>query len=546
VVAHWRCLAAAQREEILKSARGLEMVASSSVPRPDAGSTPNVEQPTTDSRKSGSIVKRVTLGSYETTEFICNACMKGGICMSCMEVALQPDPSMLSKDAPKPPVIQQHAPDVQSTSISKSVGMDTTDGREKTSTDAAEKLSRERLYRCFSCKRLAHYRCLPHPPSMPDRVDLPTIAEWYQSTAKWFCPDCSSYTYGLDKIIAWRPYPPNAVEPARPADEPPNYKSLLPREYLVKWADRSFRRTQWVPHMWLVSTQPAKLRNFSTGGSKVGLLAEPAVMDEAKDVEGQATLNFDGEDDDSSDSVAKADATTPVLPSDPIPDAELRIPLPWKTVDRVLDILLWCPKKRRAPISNKKNRRPQKKKGKPRKTIQSDEESTDDDMDDQTKEERAAAFANGEQPPEDVTETLGEFETRTGARLDIGQIHRVVWAFIKWSDLGYEEGKNSSIILLSLRPDGLSLAAWDAPPRPGEYGYAAFEKAFQRFINSRTVKVPRLSVADIKAMENRPKDGFRKDHLLKDDEQPELGQNSQLKLMPFQVTASIASLAWSL
>ena len=43
--------------------------------------------------------RRAELSSYETTEFICIACMKGGSCIGCGEVALKPDPRLKSRDS---------------------------------------------------------------------------------------------------------------------------------------------------------------------------------------------------------------------------------------------------------------------------------------------------------------------------------------------------------------------------------------------------------------------------------------------------------------
>jgi chromodomain-helicase-DNA-binding protein 4 len=80
---------------------------------------------------------------------------------------------------------------------------------------------------------------------------------------------------------------------------------------------------------------------------------------------------------------------------------------------------------------------------------------------------------------------------------------------------------------------------------PNEPGYSAFEAAFERFIYSRHVTVPILNKKQIKEMDDRPKDGFRRNHSLKDDEQPTLGQNSNLKLMPFQVFFSLATFPFS-
>jgi hypothetical protein len=50
------------------------------------------------------------------------------------------------------------------------------------------------------------------------------------------------------------------------------------------------------------------------------------------------------------------------------------------------------------------------------------------------------AFEFGEEPSAQNTSTLEEWEAREDD-LSADDINLVVWAFIKWDDLGYEEGK---------------------------------------------------------------------------------------------------------
>ncbi|KAK0478320.1 SNF2 family DNA-dependent ATPase [Armillaria novae-zelandiae] len=444
VTAHWRCLAGTQRDEILKAARERDRSLWIDAHPDDAA---NVE-------KDGP-TKRPGLGVSETTEFICGACMKGGICMSCMEVAIEPEPLRLQK--PQTASITDSVPD----------GPDNMDIKDVKEVDVA----RELRFRCFTCKRLSHY---DHLPKLPN---------YTTDTRNWLCHDCASFTYPLDKILAWRPYPVNAVEPPRSASEPPNYKSPLPREYLVKWEERSYRRLNWVPHMWLLSTHPSKLRNFLTGGSKVELLAASRKPIE---VEEPASIFEDADQ-------SRASS----LPQDAMLDAESRIPREWTTVDRILDLRLWRSKPRKTVSKGKR---------KSRKVVNSDFGLDYD-----------AAFSNGEQPDDSMIETVEDWESRTGHEFTTDNAELVVWAFIKWEDLGYDE------------------ASWDSPPQKTDIAYPAFKTALSRYITSRTVHVPKLKAHEITAYENRPKDEYKRKYALVDAADLDLGQKPELKLMPFQV-----------
>jgi hypothetical protein len=79
------------------------------------------------------------------------------------------------------------------------------------------------------------------------------------------------------------------------------------------------------------------------------------------------------------------------------------------------------------------------------------------------------------------------------------------------------------------------IATWDSPPREDEPGYSAFKVAFERFLDSRGVHITLRSKKQIGSFESRRKNEFRQRHALKQDQQPDLGQQEQLKLMPFQV-----------
>ena len=347
VSAHWKCLASTQRDEVLRAVRERDRqnweasrgTEDSSMMAPKKRSELSIEQTT-----------EFICGSVQGTEFISNlliyifyylgACVRGGICMGCMDTALEPDPSRFKMDETTNP--NQHLKNADDM-----VMKDAT-----TREPVIHSLARELLFRCFTCKRLAHYSHLPTPPSL-DNPTIPEVAEHYQQSKSWLCADCSSYKYGLDKILAWRPYPLDALEHGLATAAVSNYKTPLPREYLVKWTGRSYRRVEWVPHMWLVSTNQAKLKNFIFGGPKVELLKKPAEPEPADMMEVDEVVLVNPLEQ-KSDSRASSLLAGSVLGA--LPDAEQRIPPAWKTVDRVLDVLLWRPTPKKG-ISHRKRKK---------------------------------------------------------------------------------------------------------------------------------------------------------------------------------------------
>ncbi|KAF5352561.1 hypothetical protein D9756_006063 [Leucocoprinus leucothites] len=496
VSAHWGCMAGTQREEILKAVRERE-TAKWKEEHPDEDSVPP---------------RRRDLGMQEMADFICGACSKGGICMGCMKTAVKPVNEAGKPSAPAPPPAKD-GEDVSMVDHTQEKDQPT----HQESTDTSDTSSRELLFRCLTCKRLAHYSHLPVPPSLPKSTPLPQIAEYYQTNTAWLCADCESYRYPLDKIIAWRPYPPNAVEPPRPKDEIPNYKERLPREYLVKWQGRSYRRLNWVPHMWIVSTNASKLKNFLSGGTKVELLDEPVKDDNDDEKDKEKDVMFEvGVGESAGDGAvatgSRASSVRPPGVRDALPDAERYIPPAWKTIDRVLDVVIWAPKNK----SNKNKKKADRKSA--RKQIVTTDEEDEEDETEEAKEFKRMVFEEGELVSLDNTETAEQWEERTGETISMKLMDRVIWAFIKWDDLGYDE------------------ASWDSLPRPGEKGYDAYKRAFERYVFSRNVEIPKLSAAHIKRFDNRTKDEYRKKHALDDAADLQLGQAPGLKLMPFQVT----------
>ncbi|KAI0307674.1 SNF2 family N-terminal domain-containing protein [Multifurca ochricompacta] len=476
---HWRCLAGTQRDKILNAVQARDLMALEAAHGKDVVGTGSIS---VDNSKSQDRLipmppKRSGLESHQTTEFICSFCSKGGTCMGCKDVALEPEPFGTQKveEHTSPPGLMV----VIGTDPAVPEGMTSFSERNPatgTQRPEATVSSRELLFRCRLCKRLSHYAHLPLPDVMTgnkgEEANSEVIAKYYQRDQGWSCADCVSFVFRAEKILAWRPDPPNAQQPELPPSESISSKIHLPREYLVKWQDRSYRRVQWVPHGWLTSVHAGLLRNFLNHGPKVELLDYAVREDQVANAASEGGIG--GANKESEDSRFKSEGHSERIALTAIPDAERRIPPAWKTVDRVLDVLMWSPRKQRSKTSKRKV-------GKER--TSSVGVDTTSDLDAQR--EWNEAFHLGEEPSTQNTMTIDEWEAQKEDDLSFDDISHVVWAFIKWDDLGYDE------------------ATWDSPPRAEEPGHPAFKIAFRCFLDSRG--------------------------------QPDLGQQNQLKLMSFQI-----------
>jgi len=379
------------------------------------------------------VPKRPGLESYQTTEFICSMCSKGGICMGCKHTALEPESSSSQKT-------DGHAPRSTSaaaigTDSAEPEGRDIIPEQNPPITNQCKEVAippKELLFRCRLCKRLAHYAHLPPPATGFDKAveddNVDAIAEHYQRNQDWSCADCISFVYRAEKILAWRPYPAEAQQPDLLDGESISPKMHLPREYLVKWQDRSYRRVQWVPHGWLASMHTSLLRNFLSHGPRVELLEHAVREDQVANAVSEGGIG--GLSKESDEPRSKAEVRSEGPASLPSPDAERRIPPAWKTVDRILDVLIWFPREQRSNAN----------KGK--KELRNKTTSVDAAANSDAQREWNEAFDFGEVPSAQNTRTLEEWEALKEDELSIDDIDHIVWAFIKWDDLGYDEGEH--------------------------------------------------------------------------------------------------------
>ncbi|EJD45815.1 hypothetical protein AURDEDRAFT_151858 [Auricularia subglabra TFB-10046 SS5] len=430
VVAHWKCLGTVQRDEVLRAIREKDTAQADGLPRE----------------------RRKKVDLFETTEFVCGACSKGGICMACKEVAVEKfEQQLATSKAPKP----DGSGDVEMA--------DATADSDKP--PAPEPEPTPLLFRCVTCKRAAHYAHL----TVEDATDVQDVAVYYQDEQNWQCDDCVSFTLPLDCILAWRPYPEDAVEALVPQGTMIDIKQMLPREYLVKWQERSYKRVSWVPHGWLVATAPAKLKNF-VNGTKASPLPLP------KGSAAPSKRPTPGPEDEDDFRIGKASPPPEEIgqrvygPPPACQDAESLIPALWKTVDRVLDVKLWCP-----PGCGKSGGggKPSKRQSGQRVVEDDDEdESEDDDAEDsRLADALATARLEGEEPDAKMLKSIPEWEKRHGCELTEDDIGLVVWGYFKWVNLTYDQ------------------CTWEAPPEEGDETYPAFKRAFQRLLASRKVEV---------------------------------------------------------
>lgn len=283
---------------------------------------------------------------------------------------------------------------------------------------------RQLLFRCGACKRAAHYDHLENPSL--EESTLVEIARAYQEDKGWLCNDCSSFPSTVDKIIAWRPYPPDAKE-ANPDES--YYRDDLPREYLVKWPGKSYRRTSWVPHLWLLARAQSKLRNFLDGKGPKVQLEHTRIIRSKEGEEGVRHRVYVEDDGDPK-------------PRTALPDAENYIPEAWLRVERVLDVRLWTTGKKHPPPAEKTGKGGKKRGG--QKVISSEDEELEgveiikNDL--VAKNQLENAYRFGHEPREEYLETVDEWVARTHQEFMVDSIDQVIWCLFKWEDQDYAEG----------------------------------------------------------------------------------------------------------
>jgi hypothetical protein len=106
-------------------------------------------------------------------------------------------------------------------------------------------------FRCSTCYRAYHYNCIASNVSseLVDEMKNTNLEDFYKAGV---CLEC-------------RTYPPKVTE--RIAAERIVHDQL---EYLIKWKDHSYRRTNWISATWVAHVNPSLYRGYLKRKEKVG------------------------------------------------------------------------------------------------------------------------------------------------------------------------------------------------------------------------------------------------------------------------------------
>ncbi|CAE6425416.1 unnamed protein product [Rhizoctonia solani] len=528
VVGHWGCLSASQRQEILVAAKQHENELAKAEKRAEGIEVDD---------HAVLVDKRKQVWLDEATEFICGQCSKGGRCIVCKEetafhsVPVPDEGSSAAKpidlDTPPPEKAgDSEAPKEtgNSASVASPLGpVKPGEIRSRYVPLGAPQI----LFRCITCRRPAHWEHMPpRDPSDQHQNTVSQIAEAYVEPGpdQWKCHECLRLKYPAESILGWRPDPPGAVETLAPG-QIPKPKDMLPREYLVKFKERGFKRVEWVPHMWMLAMHEGILRHFLKDGTKLHLLEDES--EEFQERIGKAEQSNDKGKGKSSTGRAldvlpafarsrsiSAEDVKPKPEYDETPgpmlDAQLRIPNSWLRIDRVLDLRLRRPKPKKLGskivISTKKRKATR---------VNDSDEADEIDSESDSILFDEAEFVDGEEPPSNMTETVADLEARKGRMPDAEELlTRAVWVYFKFEDLQYDE------------------CVWDSPPKEGSLEWDSYKRAVSQYLFAQSVQVVKLTKKEEEKRDNRPHRDLS--HWSGADLQPKL-EDESLKLMPFQV-----------
>ncbi|KAE8538898.1 hypothetical protein D1P53_005266 [Cryptococcus gattii VGV] len=547
VASHYGCLSSSQKKTVLESLRAQDLAA-----RGNADPTIEVSD----------IPLRKTLAIGQETDFLCAKCTEGAPCFVCCKDELQMNTAgefQVNTDSVRIDQSKDESTRVVDVGQDGTMDVDSLNAQVVPLTAAVSEKEAAQpqlkntplLFRCLRCKQAAHYEHCKF-----------TFLDLYLHGPS---TNCRESPWGIDIVIAWRPLPATSPFHSLPPLPPktPLYKAILPREYLIKYASRSFRHVTWVPHAWLSAIAPMKLRRFLEKGPILDLVTDETleakgddmVMPSIADIDNLATL-------DEKRDVDRGKGVELIVDAEE--DAESGLPVLWsltswvesKTIDRVLDVLLIRPSAAEIKEEKKKKKtQVQTVKRHQRRILSLSPSPSDDDVapfappnstlspppqavtiavKTKTPFEQLQAdldIPDGLRLPDDELVEIEEWEALTGRRLvetDVDEIAGLVgWGLFKWEDLQYDQVTSKT---------SQKKACWDTPPPSSSPLYAAYKHGLFKYLAARRITIPVLTAAQIRARDNNDDDDVvaaARGRFVPPQEQPECIAGGTL--MPFQM-----------
>ncbi|WWC96240.1 hypothetical protein V866_003107 [Kwoniella sp. B9012] len=496
VSSHWGCLTPTQRKDVLADIRERE------------GTPAEGEKP------------RRTIAIDEAATFVCAKCALNPDCFVCHKEDLKEKATNAEDDKGKTKDVAEK---------DEKMDVDGTGEMKDATVEDEEEIPK---FRCLRCKQCVHYEHLDVPHALGENPSLPEIASHYQHRTEegdaWICHQCRAWIWTVDMIIAWRPSPPNAVEPELAEDEKANWKDPLPREYLVKWTGRGFRHVTWVPHPWLQVLSSHRLRHFLEKGPNLDLITDETLAAKGDEMAQPTISKLTAEDDQvpgrkSGHSLEHGSASQEGkkewkgIGPGPEKDAESSLPIEWSTIDRVLDVMLLPPRQKAKPSTTKRGKRimstslsaSASESGQANSSaVANGGRNPADEM------RRQYGLRDGQKPPAEMQIDIDTWEEKAGRELDEDDVDEVAglvtWCFVKWDDLQYDQ------------------STWDTPPPTDSPLYPAFKHALARYLRSRKIEIPVLTPDQV-----RMRDTNAEGLYVPPTNQPDCIVGGQL--MPFQM-----------
>ena len=114
------------------------------------------------------------------------------------------------------------------------------------------------LFRCDKCRRAWHLEHLPplfDDSTTPD--DLTKLrALRLDEYSDGQCKECQEYSLKVQTLIAWRPADPQSYKEGQTLEDFREDE----REYLIKWAKKSYSKAVWMPGAWVWGVTSAIMR----------------------------------------------------------------------------------------------------------------------------------------------------------------------------------------------------------------------------------------------------------------------------------------------